>query len=178
MTCICSSWRHCHPIFSCCIKIQIGLTVLVPAYTGCPGKEAIKRASVSSVAFILPPAMARSKCTETNELTCTYLLIHLSSCETADDSIYYLGNSKLKILLSDVNPSFPQCIHASFCAYALHNHITRCHLIDCHLVKATSIALQSDNNVIRQQAGRISTLPTAAVITLSHTEQFSGWHPS
>jgi len=27
------------------LKIHIGLTYLVPAYTGCPGKEAIKRVS-------------------------------------------------------------------------------------------------------------------------------------
>jgi len=34
------------PIISCLIKIQIGLTFLVPAYPGCPGKEAVKRVSV------------------------------------------------------------------------------------------------------------------------------------
>ena len=44
-----SSWCHCHPIISCFIKIQIGLTFLIPAYPGCPGKEAIKRVSVLSV---------------------------------------------------------------------------------------------------------------------------------
>jgi len=27
---------------SCSIKIQIGFTFLVPAYSGCPGKEAVK----------------------------------------------------------------------------------------------------------------------------------------
>jgi len=36
-----------YPTVSCFIKIQIGLTFLVPAYPGCPGKEAIKRVSVS-----------------------------------------------------------------------------------------------------------------------------------
>ena len=41
-----SSWCHCHPIISCLIKIQIGLTFLVPAYPGCPGKEAVKRVFV------------------------------------------------------------------------------------------------------------------------------------
>jgi len=46
MICIRSSWCHCHPIISCFIKIQIGLTFLVPAYSGCPGKEAIKWVSV------------------------------------------------------------------------------------------------------------------------------------
>ena len=29
-------------IVSCSSKIQIGFTFLVPAYTGCPGKEAVK----------------------------------------------------------------------------------------------------------------------------------------
>jgi len=33
-------------IMSYFIKIQIGLTSLVPAYPGCPGKEAVKRVSV------------------------------------------------------------------------------------------------------------------------------------
>jgi len=35
MICIWSSWCHCHPIISCFIEIQIGLTFLVPAYPGC-----------------------------------------------------------------------------------------------------------------------------------------------
>jgi len=43
MICISSSWCHCLPIISCFIKIQIGLTFLVP---GCPGKDAVKRVSV------------------------------------------------------------------------------------------------------------------------------------
>jgi len=53
MLCIWSSWCHCHPIFSCFIKIQTGLTLLVPAYPCCPGKEAIKQVSVwnSTVKF-------------------------------------------------------------------------------------------------------------------------------
>jgi len=42
-----SSWCHCHPIISCFIKIQIGLTFLVMAYQGCPGKEAVKRVCLS-----------------------------------------------------------------------------------------------------------------------------------
>jgi len=49
MICIWSSWCHCHPIISCFIKIQIGLTFLVLAYTGCPGKEPIKWMSVCPV---------------------------------------------------------------------------------------------------------------------------------
>ena len=47
--CMWSSWCHCHSIVSCFIKIQIGLTFLVPTYPGCPGKEAVRRASVSVV---------------------------------------------------------------------------------------------------------------------------------
>jgi len=46
MICIWSSWYHCHRIISCFIRIQIGLTFLVPAYPGCPGKEATELISV------------------------------------------------------------------------------------------------------------------------------------
>jgi len=53
MICIWSSWCHCHPIISCFIKIQIGLTFLVPAYRGCPWKEAIKWAYVLAVEGVL-----------------------------------------------------------------------------------------------------------------------------
>jgi len=49
MICIWSSWCHCHPIISCFVKIQIGLTFLLPTYPGCPGKEAVKRVSVCIV---------------------------------------------------------------------------------------------------------------------------------
>ena len=44
--------QHCqnsegdHPVISCFIKIQIGVTFLVPAYPGCPGKEAVKPVSL------------------------------------------------------------------------------------------------------------------------------------
>jgi len=59
MICMWFSWCHCHPIISCFIIIQIGLTFLVPAYPGCPGKEAVKRVSdcaaqvISSLWFLL-----------------------------------------------------------------------------------------------------------------------------
>ena len=46
MVCIWSSWCHCHPIISCFVKIQIGLTFLVPACPSCPEKEIVKRVSV------------------------------------------------------------------------------------------------------------------------------------
>jgi len=39
------------PIISCFIKIQIGLTVLVLAYPGCPGKEAVKWVSLCQIKF-------------------------------------------------------------------------------------------------------------------------------
>jgi len=51
MVCIWSSWCHCHLIISCFIKIKIGLTFLVPAYPGCPGKEAVKWMSVFLACF-------------------------------------------------------------------------------------------------------------------------------
>jgi len=46
LICTWSSWCYCHPISSCFIKIQIGLTFLAPAYPGCPEKEAVKHVSV------------------------------------------------------------------------------------------------------------------------------------
>jgi len=46
MICMWSSWCHCHPIISCFIKIQFGITFLVPGYPGCPGKEVVKRVPV------------------------------------------------------------------------------------------------------------------------------------
>ena len=46
MACIWASWWHCHPIVSCFIKIQTGLTFVVLAYWGCPGKEVVKWAYV------------------------------------------------------------------------------------------------------------------------------------
>jgi len=46
MICIWSNWYHCHLIISCFIKIQIGLTFLVPAYPDCPGNEAVKQECV------------------------------------------------------------------------------------------------------------------------------------
>jgi len=47
MICTWPSWCYCHPIISCFIKIQIGLTFLVLAYPGCSRKEAVKQVSVS-----------------------------------------------------------------------------------------------------------------------------------
>jgi len=46
MICIWSSWCHCQSVISCFIEIQIGLTFLVLAYPGCPGKQAVKWVSV------------------------------------------------------------------------------------------------------------------------------------
>jgi len=37
---------------SCSSKIQIGFTFLVPAYPGCPGKEAVKWLSVMPSSFL------------------------------------------------------------------------------------------------------------------------------
>jgi len=51
--CIWCSWCHCHPIISCSSKIQIGFTFLVPAYPGCPGKEAVKQMLCLSVSDVV-----------------------------------------------------------------------------------------------------------------------------
>ena len=45
MQVICITSSRCHPVVSC----FIGLTFLVLAYSGCPGKEAIKWVSVSLI---------------------------------------------------------------------------------------------------------------------------------
>jgi len=45
MVCIWSGWCNFHPIIFCFVKIQIGLTLFMPAYPGCPGKEAVKQVS-------------------------------------------------------------------------------------------------------------------------------------
>jgi len=42
---------HCHPIITCFIKIQTGLTFLVTAYPGCRGKEATERVHVCLSAY-------------------------------------------------------------------------------------------------------------------------------
>ena len=44
----------CHLIISCFIKIQTGLTFLVPAYLGCPGKEAVKQVFTTQQSFYGP----------------------------------------------------------------------------------------------------------------------------
>ena len=44
--CVHSSWCHSHPSSLASFKILTGLTFLMPAYPGCPGKEAFKRVSV------------------------------------------------------------------------------------------------------------------------------------
>ena len=49
MICMWFSRCQCCPIISCFIKIQNGSIFLVPAYPGCPEKEAIKRACVSGI---------------------------------------------------------------------------------------------------------------------------------
>jgi len=41
-TCIMAQLMPLPLTLSCSIKIQIGFTFLVPAYPGCPGKEAVK----------------------------------------------------------------------------------------------------------------------------------------
>jgi len=44
--CTWSSWCHCYHPLSRFIKIQNCFTVLLSAYPGCPGKEALKRVTV------------------------------------------------------------------------------------------------------------------------------------
>jgi len=84
MICIWSSWCHCHPVMSCFIKIQIGFTFLVPAYQGCPGKEAVKWLSVClSVCHI--PRWYR----DLESLTVRYMDNSWWHCITSFISVHY-----------------------------------------------------------------------------------------
>jgi len=47
------------PIISCFIEIQIGLTLIVPTYPSCPGKESIKRVSVCFSLLLLESPQSR-----------------------------------------------------------------------------------------------------------------------
>jgi len=44
----------CHSIVSCFTQIRDGSTFLVPAYPGCPEKEAVKRVSLSVLSTVNP----------------------------------------------------------------------------------------------------------------------------
>jgi len=69
-----SSGCHCHPVISCFIKIQMGLTFLVLAYPGCPRKEAVKQASVFWWINVLFIAWMLIVCWQAGHLTCKNLL--------------------------------------------------------------------------------------------------------
>jgi len=76
MVCIWSSWCHCH-IISCFIKIQTGLTFLVPAYPG-PGKEVVKQVSVCLVCCCAFRVMCLCE-TITCSLTHRFIFVYLGS---------------------------------------------------------------------------------------------------
>jgi len=71
MICMWSSCCHCHPNISCSSKIKIGLTFLVPAYPGCPGKDAVKW--MSFLLLLSRPCFVA--CRETTALFVVYLLL-------------------------------------------------------------------------------------------------------
>ena len=68
MTCMWSSWCHCHPINSCFIKIQTGFTFLVLVYPGCPRKHT--QPFYSSLDFVQDNP--RSQYQKKHSLTHTY----------------------------------------------------------------------------------------------------------
>jgi len=51
MICIRFIWCHCHPIVSCLVKIQTGLTFLAPAYPGNLEKRPLSGLSVSFLSY-------------------------------------------------------------------------------------------------------------------------------
>jgi len=80
--CIRSSWCHCYPVISCFIKIQIGLTYLVPSDPDFTVKEAIKRVSVLcliittqccvSTVYARPCLPVTTHCSVKNSLSSNY----------------------------------------------------------------------------------------------------------
>jgi len=69
-------WCHYHPVISCFIKVQIGLTFLMPAYLCCPGKEAIEWVSV--IAAINSHVCVLYSCQSLQELILTENLLTVS----------------------------------------------------------------------------------------------------
>ena len=68
-----SSWYHCHPIISCFIIIQIGLTFLVLTYPGCPGKRQLNGSFSTFIAVQHLIQSASSVCS-----TCPNLITKLT----------------------------------------------------------------------------------------------------
>jgi len=52
------------PIIYCFIKIEIGLTFLMPAYPGGPGKETVKRVPVYKIIYLMLIIRTTSVCGE------------------------------------------------------------------------------------------------------------------
>jgi len=83
MICIWSSCCHCHPTISWFIKIHDGFAFLVPAYSGCPSKEAVKRASVYTCQPVL---------TCTTDLELLVIQFWSSSCKECN-SKWFVNNN-------------------------------------------------------------------------------------
>jgi len=85
-----TSLCHCHPIILCFIKIQTGLTFLVPAYPGCPRKDAIKQVSGVLNCATDPNFMTFtlyiSVCIWTSSTTCDYIRAFV--IKTNNDNFY------------------------------------------------------------------------------------------
>jgi len=67
---------QCLPIISCSIKIEIGLTLLVPACPDCPGNEAVNQASVCRKVFYAKLSGWLVVC-----ICCLKILFESRSCE-------------------------------------------------------------------------------------------------
>jgi len=83
MICIWSSWCHCHPIISCFIKIQNGFILMMPAYPGCPGKQAVKRMSVCPAYVLLVHCTQQEILTK---LSVSEVWFRDSVCNTVDEN--------------------------------------------------------------------------------------------
>jgi len=97
-----SSWCHCHPIISCFIKIQNGLTFLVPVYPGCPGKEVIKWVSFYSCSNCFGLVFAICKCGFLWNIGHMCLCVGVCACAVMYICIYSYKSDKEKLKVAVV----------------------------------------------------------------------------
>ena len=88
-----------NPVVSCLIQIQTCFTFSVPAYTGCPGKEAVKRSRSSSKEVSNKCIAVRKVATPLRELTC-HMGSHSVTCHPAEVTFPPLPQPKLVLDLA------------------------------------------------------------------------------
>jgi len=123
---------HCHPIVSFFLKIQIGLTFLMPAYPDCSGKEAVKCVSERSAKLHFPVNFLHSSSAVCSLLFAfvfaipAYLLL-FTACRNAHIASAVLATAIpsicLSVCLSHAGIVSKQ-LHVAWCS--LHYQIAKC----------------------------------------------------